>query len=508
MLRVKGLVLGLAVLGILAGSAFAGDVDDEIDRILEKFDKKYRKLREEMRRELERVLGKKATPPAKGGAPYLGIHVEPVKEGLRVLLNLDKGEGIVLRKVVEGGPAEEAGLRKWDILLAFEGKKVGSTEDLKAALRGYRGGQRVRLSVLRDGEKIRLDMVLGSQGGEVPTPTPHTETPPGRMTEMRRHLKALMKGSVQERMRARRYFEKLLSGSGKAREKVFQQIEDAAEDLLGDLSPRDRREMRKVFEKMLSGFKHAVEKATGSQKKEDIEAFLEEMLKGGEKGSSEGQEPEKDDIDKLLDELLGKDGEKKKPAAGESETDDKLPIEIPKEWDEALTEILGEEGWNRLKEMMKEPRYREMLDQFFPEGFEFTPANVKKLLNQYGITMDTLQDRLREMGVEEDAIEKIMKLLEEERLPGEKKPAWMGIRGKTADEGQGVLVTGVDDGGPADQAGFETDDVIIMVDGRKIEGKGDLKDALEGKYAGDALAVTVLRNGRMKELRLVLGAKK
>ena len=158
--------------------------------------------------------------------------------------------------------------------------------------------------------------------------------------------------------------------------------------------------------------------------------------------------------------------------------------------------------------MMKPRQYREMLKQFFPEGFEFTPDNVKKLLKQYGVELETLPDRLREMGVEEDAIEKIMKLLEETEGPEKKEPGWLGIMARNAENGQGVVVTGVEAGGPAAACGLQEGDVIILVDGRKIEGKGDLKDALEGKYAGDALAVTVLRNGRMKELRLVLGAKK
>jgi membrane-associated protease RseP (regulator of RpoE activity) len=517
MIRFKGVLLALVMFGLMAGWAHAGDVEEEVERILAKYEKRFEKFKDDLRRDLMNALrGRKEvrpTPtPARGGKPYLGVDVEPVKEGLRVLLNLGKGEGMVVKRVVEGGPCDRAGVKKWDILLSFGGTKVGSKEALKELLSDYRGGQRVDLRVLRDGERMTLRLAIGSRGGGAAPPPREgveefvDETLRGDRAKIRRNLKALIEGDVQDRMRARRYFENLLSRAGSKRSRLFKEIERTAEELLGRLSPADRDEMRKMFRKMLGGFEHVVKRSgRESQTKEDIEKFLEEMLGGKKK-----KEPAKDDIDKLLDELLGKDAKKgggKKPGPKKTEEDDELPVHIPPKWDKAMEDILGKDGWDRIKKMMKDPQYKEMLKQFFPEGFEFTPANVRKLLDQYGIDMESLPDRLREMGVEEDAIERILKLLESTEEPKAKTKGWMGIRAKDADDGEGVVVTKVEPGGPGIPAGLRADDVIVKIGRKKVRTRADLKTALKGKYAGDTLRLTVKRSGMTIKIDLVLGKK-
>jgi membrane-associated protease RseP (regulator of RpoE activity) len=478
MIRFKGVLLALVVFGLMAGWAQARDVEEEVERILAKYEKRFEKFKEDLRRDLLNALqGKeevKPTPTPTGGKPYLGLDVEPVKEGLRVLLNLGKGEGLVVKRVVEGGPCERAGVKKWDILLSFGGAKVGSKAALQEALADFRGGQRVDLRILRDGERVNLRLTLGSRGGAAPPPGRGVEeyvdeTLRGDRAKIRRHLKNLIEGDVTSRMRARRYFENLLSKAGPNRKKLFEEIEKTAEELLGRLSPADRDEMRKMFRKMLGGFEHVVKRGgRESQTKEDIEKFLEEMLGGKKK-----KEPAKDDIDKLLDELLGKEGKKsgKKPGPKKAEGDEELPITIPPKWDKAMRDSLGKEGWERIKKMMKD-----------------------------------LPDQLRGMGVEEDAIEGIMKLLESDAEPKEKAKGWMGIRGKDADDG-GVVVTKVEPGSPGVSAGLKEGDVITKIGRHRVRSKADLKTALKGKFAGDTLKLTVERSGMTIKVDLVLGKK-
>ncbi|MHC5037185.1 MAG: S1C family serine protease [Planctomycetota bacterium] len=514
MMRLKGIWLTLFVLGLLGGVAWAGDVDEEIEKILKKFDERYEKLRQEMKRELERILkGKEAPPPKRGGSPYLGIDVEPVKEGLRVLLNLGKGEGLVVRRVVENGPCHRVGIRKWDILLSLAGKEVGSKGALREVVSDLRPGQRVKMVILRDGERISATLTVGSRGGTGPPPRRGDgEQPRSLRGQIRRQLKALMEGGLEGRMRARRFFENLFNKAGGNREKIFREIEEVAEEMLGRLSPADRKEMRKVFQRMLRGFRSVVKPGKGSQKKEDIEKFLEDMLGGKKPGTTPKKTPPaKDDIDKLLDDLLGK-GKPKKTEPGDGkkgEDDGELPITIPPKWDKAMKKILGEEGWERIKKMMKAPEYREMIKQFFPEGFEFTPDNVKKLLQQYGIELDSLPDRLREMGVDEQSIKDIMKLLEAKDTPVAKKvPGWIGIRARDVGEEEGVRVTRVESGGPAEAGGLKAGDVIIRIGRKKIGDKQALKDILTKKFAGDKLKITVLREGERVKLTVTLQEKK
>ncbi|MCU0723565.1 MAG: PDZ domain-containing protein, partial [Planctomycetes bacterium] len=472
----KEFCLALALSGLVALPAVAQDADAEVEKILKKYDEKMKRLREEMRQELEQLLGKKAAPEATPGqAADLGIEVEPAKESVRAILNLAKNEGLVVRKVADGGAAKQAGIRKFDILVAVDGGAVGTADDLRKALSGKKPGDRVTLTVVRESERVKVEAVLGGREAGAPE-KPSVgefldETFQAKGAQVRKNLRDLLQGDTQARMKARRFFEDLLNRSEKDRERILAELEKVAEEFLDKVDAADREALRKAFRDVLKGFRQSVEKPPGpapsgkkSQSKEDIEKFLEDLLEGK---STPGKKPpagDKDDIDKLLDELLGKKAPAEPPKEG-PEAD--LPVKIPPEWDQALENILGKEGWARFKNMMKSPEYREMLKQFFPEGFEFNPKNVRKLLQQYGVELEALPDRLREMGVEEDAIDKIMKLLKEEGAPEKKAKGWIGFRVKE-EEGGGVVVSKVEPQSPALEAGFQEGDVLVDIDGAEV----------------------------------------
>ena len=59
-------------------------------------------------------------------------------------------------------------------------------------------------------------------------------------------------------------------------------------------------------------------------------------------------------------------------------------------------------------------------------------------------------------------------------------------------DGKGVLVTGVTDDSPAARAGIRAGDVIVSVDGEKVEGSGDVSRAINKKKDGD-VTLTVVR---------------
>lgn len=64
------------------------------------------------------------------------------------------------------------------------------------------------------------------------------------------------------------------------------------------------------------------------------------------------------------------------------------------------------------------------------------------------------------------------------------------------------VVGGVEEGGPADRAGFEQGDRIVSVEGKSIQHHMDFYNAIEGR-SGQKVQVTVLRNGQQKPLTLV-----
>jgi S1-C subfamily serine protease len=69
-------------------------------------------------------------------------------------------EGIRINKVVESSPAFEKGLAPGDRIIAFNGKRVNSTGELRKLISATTVGSHVLLSVLREGGKKIVDIVV------------------------------------------------------------------------------------------------------------------------------------------------------------------------------------------------------------------------------------------------------------------------------------------------------------------------------------------------------------
>ena len=61
---------------------------------------------------------------------------------------------------------------------------------------------------------------------------------------------------------------------------------------------------------------------------------------------------------------------------------------------------------------------------------------------------------------------------------------------------EGVLITSVESGSPADKAGLKAGDVIIKLDGEKVSGMRDLRNLLREKSAKSSLPLVIIRNKR------------
>jgi hypothetical protein len=87
---------------------------------------------------------------AGGPRPYLGTVPDLAAEG----------PGYALASVVEGGPAQRAGLAAGDVIVQFGDSKIGSLEDITGALRKQKAGDRVRVVVRRGEESLSFEVTL------------------------------------------------------------------------------------------------------------------------------------------------------------------------------------------------------------------------------------------------------------------------------------------------------------------------------------------------------------
>jgi membrane-associated protease RseP (regulator of RpoE activity) len=90
---------------------------------------------------------------------YMGITYKPLKPKEAKKLGIEGGIRIV--KLKKGGPADKAGFKEGDIITAIGRVKIKTGKDLHKALWRYGAGKRVRVKIIREGEKKKIKIRLG-----------------------------------------------------------------------------------------------------------------------------------------------------------------------------------------------------------------------------------------------------------------------------------------------------------------------------------------------------------
>ena len=115
---------------------------------------------------LEDLMNKKTRTETvdEADSAFIGITGEEVSDEMSVLYGIPKG--IYITEVQEDSPAEEAGLKKGDVIIKFDGSSVASMSELKRMLAYYAAGEEVPVTVSRasDGEyeEQKIDLTLGA----------------------------------------------------------------------------------------------------------------------------------------------------------------------------------------------------------------------------------------------------------------------------------------------------------------------------------------------------------
>ena len=69
-------------------------------------------------------------------------------------------DGCYIVQIVEGGAADQAGLKQNDRIVSFDGKEITSASEVKAILREHQIGDKVKMTVERDGKEIEVEITL------------------------------------------------------------------------------------------------------------------------------------------------------------------------------------------------------------------------------------------------------------------------------------------------------------------------------------------------------------
>jgi serine protease Do len=103
-----------------------------------------------------------------GGRPRLGIDAEDLSGQLGAYFGAPDGEGVLVREVNGGSPAEKAGVKSGDVITSLNGERIRSLGDLREKLAGKRAEKTVKLGVLRNKSEVSITVEL---------PPPPSKTP-------------------------------------------------------------------------------------------------------------------------------------------------------------------------------------------------------------------------------------------------------------------------------------------------------------------------------------------
>jgi len=100
----------------------------------------------------------------------LGVVPQNIDEGMRDNLNLKSKKGALISTVEEGGPADKAGLKQYDVITALNGSPVESVTDLRFKIADFQPGTKVDVTFIRKGEvKTVTATVIALEDEEEPT---------------------------------------------------------------------------------------------------------------------------------------------------------------------------------------------------------------------------------------------------------------------------------------------------------------------------------------------------
>jgi S1-C subfamily serine protease len=107
-------------------------------------------------------------PPASNRRGWLGVALQPITVPDQLVGRAGQASGRMVVSVTKGGPAEAAGMRVGDVLLALNGTSATGPHALRAFLGSDRVGTSVEVKLLRDGNLVTAHLIVAVQPGASP----------------------------------------------------------------------------------------------------------------------------------------------------------------------------------------------------------------------------------------------------------------------------------------------------------------------------------------------------
>jgi serine protease Do len=97
---------------------------------------------------------------------WLGVYIQRLTPEAAENLGLSARHGALVSDVTSGGPAEKAGIRSGDVIVAFNGKEIRDEHELPQAVASTKPGKTVDVRLLREGKEMTIAVTIAEMEGE------------------------------------------------------------------------------------------------------------------------------------------------------------------------------------------------------------------------------------------------------------------------------------------------------------------------------------------------------
>jgi serine protease Do len=108
---------------------------------------------------------------------WLGVTIQEITPELSQKFGLKTAKGALIGDVAKGSPAEKAGIKRGDIILEFNGKKVSDVGNLRNMVAQSKVGMQIPVTIMRSGKEYALNVTTSELPKDV------SETAPGKGPE-------------------------------------------------------------------------------------------------------------------------------------------------------------------------------------------------------------------------------------------------------------------------------------------------------------------------------------
>jgi S1-C subfamily serine protease len=94
--------------------------------------------------------------------PYVGIFMEDLNQYMAQRMNSTTTQGVIVTRILPGGPCEKAGVGEGDIIISVDGHKVETAKEFRDILKDCTPGEVMEFVLLRKGSEEKRKVVVGN----------------------------------------------------------------------------------------------------------------------------------------------------------------------------------------------------------------------------------------------------------------------------------------------------------------------------------------------------------